>query len=199
MACLPALTAPGNTMNQGITCANVFGAASINSIVAHRNTINCLEACGAGVCGNEVVDPGEQCDPPNGFDCDANCQIILTNDDCVDATDVPCTTSVNLNNSNATPAQNDGGPGDPQIPAGSPSCQWNGVPTDTHNTVWYSFVAQDTSIDIQTCTTTAVQDTILALYSGTCGNLTQIGCSEDVCGASTWESRICAGNLTPST
>jgi hypothetical protein len=27
-------------------------------------------------CGNNVVDPGETCDPPNGTTCDANCQLI---------------------------------------------------------------------------------------------------------------------------
>lgn len=27
-------------------------------------------------CGNGVVDPGEQCDPPDGITCDANCQFI---------------------------------------------------------------------------------------------------------------------------
>ena len=28
------------------------------------------------LCGNGVVDPGEECDPPDGVTCDDNCQII---------------------------------------------------------------------------------------------------------------------------
>ena len=28
------------------------------------------------LCGNGVVDPGEECDPPNGVACDDNCQFI---------------------------------------------------------------------------------------------------------------------------
>src|SRR5439155_4444047 len=27
------------------------------------------------VCGDKIVDPGEQCDPPNGTTCDAMCQV----------------------------------------------------------------------------------------------------------------------------
>ncbi len=36
-------------------------------------TINCVPI---SACGNGVLDPGEQCDPPNGTTCDTNCQII---------------------------------------------------------------------------------------------------------------------------
>jgi hypothetical protein len=32
--------------------------------------------CVPGVCGNGIVEPGEQCDPPNGTTCDNNCQNI---------------------------------------------------------------------------------------------------------------------------
>ncbi len=35
--------------------------------------------CESGAeCGNGIVEPGEQCDPPNGTTCDANCQRIPT-------------------------------------------------------------------------------------------------------------------------
>ena len=40
--------------------------------------------CGGGVCGDGTVDPGEQCDPPNGTSCSETCQTILaTCGDCV--------------------------------------------------------------------------------------------------------------------
>ena len=40
-----------------------------------------MEICKAGICippkcGNGVIDPGEQCDPPNGTTCSATCQLI---------------------------------------------------------------------------------------------------------------------------
>ena len=46
-----------NTMNSYITCSNSFSNASINSIVAHRNSRNCLDICDDGGGG----DP-EYCD-----------------------------------------------------------------------------------------------------------------------------------------
>jgi hypothetical protein len=30
-----------------------------------------------GVCGNGIIEPGEQCEPPNTSTCDANCQLIV--------------------------------------------------------------------------------------------------------------------------
>ncbi len=33
-----------------------------------------LDGCLDPVCGNDVLEPGEGCDPPNGVDCDTNCQ-----------------------------------------------------------------------------------------------------------------------------
>ncbi len=38
----------GNTMNPFITCSNSFAASSINSIVNHRNSRNCLDVCDGG-------------------------------------------------------------------------------------------------------------------------------------------------------
>ena len=36
--------------------------------------------CLPSLCGNGIVDPGEQCDPPNGTTCDSNCQNIVCGD-----------------------------------------------------------------------------------------------------------------------
>ena len=36
--------------------------------------------CLPSLCGNGVVDPGEQCDPPNGSTCDSNCQNVVCGD-----------------------------------------------------------------------------------------------------------------------
>ena len=162
---------PSNTMNPGITCANSFSGGTIASIIAYRDTRSCLDGTCGGVSGPE-------------------------NDFCADAELVPCTTSITLDNTFATPVLN--GPDDPDFPGGSPSCQWAGDPDAVHNTLWYSFVADDTSIEIETCSgSTAIEDTIIALYGGTCGNLVELACGEDDCGASTYLSRICYNGLTP--
>jgi hypothetical protein len=44
-----------------------------------------LPGCGEATCGNHVVDPGEQCDPPDGMTCDATCHAVAaaTCGDCV--------------------------------------------------------------------------------------------------------------------
>jgi len=34
---------------------------------------------GAITCGNGVIEPGEQCDPPNSATCDCNCQLVEEN------------------------------------------------------------------------------------------------------------------------
>lgn len=39
---------PDHTMNPGITCANEFSQQSINTIIAHRDSRNCLEGVGGG-------------------------------------------------------------------------------------------------------------------------------------------------------
>jgi sugar lactone lactonase YvrE len=125
--------------------------------------------------------------------------ICLANDFCSSPELVPCNTSIPYDNTNASPQQDDGGPGDPDLPAGSPSCQWNGVPTDVHNTLWYSFVAGDTSVEVQTCPTLTNVDTVMALYDGSCGSLVQLACSDDgdCGGAANYRSRMCYDGLVP--
>ena len=48
----------------------------------------------------------------------------------------------------------------------------------TLNTVWYTVIASSTSIKIRTRLRT-LTDSQIAVYSGTCGNLTQIGCNDN--------------------
>lgn len=158
---------PSFTMNSFITSANQFTAGSINSIVAYRNTRACLDDGGGPA-------------PP-------------TNDGCASATLLQANDVVSVDTTAATPAP---GGVDPELPAGSPSCQWDGTPSDTHSTVWYRFQATDTSVQIRTCSTTDVQDTIVALYAGNCNSLVELACSEDECGDSTYASIICFDGLT---
>ena len=40
--------------------------------------INCIAVSTGAICGNAVVETGEQCDPPNGTTCDATCHTITS-------------------------------------------------------------------------------------------------------------------------
>jgi hypothetical protein len=57
------------------------------------------------------------------------------------------------------------------------SCHFGG-PAQGVNNVWYTFVATDTTAWLDT-NSSAVSDTLLAVYDGTCGSLVEIACSED--------------------
>src|SRR6218665_1711523 len=63
--------------------------------------------------------------------------------------------------------------GDPTTPA----C-WN--PASLSHSVWFSFVATKADIEISTNFAGTLANTQLAVYSGSCGALTQIGCQENI-------------------
>lgn len=127
----------------------------------------------------------------------------LDNDHCVDAINI--TASINGagvlgDNGPATPAQFGGT--DTELPNGSPTCHWAGEPQFAHSTVWYSFVAPaNQSVTIRTCSSNPpFADSTLALFSGSCGSLAQIGCDEDSCNIPSefpFYSRLIKTGLTP--
>ena len=41
----PHCSCPSNTMNPSVNCSNIHAATSINSIIAYRDSINCLSSC----------------------------------------------------------------------------------------------------------------------------------------------------------
>jgi hypothetical protein len=94
------------------------------------------------------------------------------NDDCATAPVVDCSGSVSFNNSGNTV--------DPSDPAYS--CRF-GAPGQGVGTAWYQFVATTDTVTADTFGS-AVSDTLLALYDGTCGSLTEIGCNDDESGGS---------------
>lgn len=59
----------------------------------------------------------------------------------------------------------------------TPSC-WTGPPSNYSTSVWYSFVATDDSITVNLGDGTLGSQSNVAVYSGTCGSLTQIGCAK---------------------
>ena len=113
------------------------------------------------------------------------------NDACSNAIDIPvesgsCTSPL-YTNSGATTV-----PSDP-----IPSC-W--TPDGPDNTVWFSFTAIGTAVQISTNFGTPVTNTQVAVYSGTCGSLTEMNCQEDLfaLGGVTHVSIVVDG-LTPGT
>jgi len=92
------------------------------------------------------------------------------NDECADATLIDCNTSVAADNSTATTAVDDPGL----------SCHFSGPGTQGTNTIWFKFVATGSEARITTNgSLPPADDSLLGIYSGTCGALTEIGCSED--------------------
>ena len=48
-----------------------------DGITTDEELLECEDLCGpGGICGDGIVDEGEQCDPPDGATCDDNCQVI---------------------------------------------------------------------------------------------------------------------------
>jgi gliding motility-associated-like protein len=67
--------------------------------------------------------------------------------------------------------------------AGNPATPACWSPNSMSHTVWFSFVAPSTSVQMSTNFPNGPGDmtnTQIAAYSGTCGSLTNIGCSEDI-------------------
>jgi hypothetical protein len=91
-----------------------------------------------------------------------------SNDTCGTAETIACgaVATVNLGPATTTPDE-------PSFP-----CRF--VPGQGAHNVWYRFSATATSATIRTCGSTGI-DSVLAVYSGTCGALTQLACNDDFC------------------
>ncbi len=106
------------------------------------------------------------------------------NDECEDAIEIPCNGSASASNLTATD-----NPSDPAF-----SCRFGGAGNGV-GSIWFSFVATDTTAFITTNLSTGASDTLLGVYDGSCGSLTEIACSEDE-GVGLL-SEVCAIGLTP--
>lgn len=107
----------------------------------------------------------------------------LANDDCATPTAVACGSSTTVNNATATTAVND-----PLL-----SCFFGG-PAQGLGSVWFSFVAPGTQVTLDT-SASAVSDTVMGLFEGTCGSLTELACDDD--GGTGLRSLISYNFLTP--
>ncbi len=73
------------------------------------------------------------------------------------------------------------------------------VPTNRSNDVWYSVVVPDSgSLTIETnpTTGTVMTDTVITIFSGTCGSLVEVGCDDDSSASGAFSLKALTG-LTP--
>jgi len=78
-------------------------------------------------------------------------------------------------------------------PSPAPTC---GIGAAHDGAMWFSFTATHTSARLSTCGSVAT-DSTLAVFEGSCGALTEIGCSEDDgCGGTGSLAEICMVDLT---
>lgn len=167
-------------------CPGILGACCTGAGCTQVTQAECLAAEGTYL-GNNVPCSPTACD---------------NNDSCSGAVDVTTHingTPVQGDNSTATPPF---GGGDTDLPAGSPSCHFDGQPSAAHSTVWYSFTAPaNGSVTISTCgSSLPFSDSVIGLYAGACGKLDEIGCDEDNCEdppAAPWYSTLITGGLEP--
>lgn len=164
----------------------------------YQGTLTC-EPCLPGACclpdGSCVAATGPECDSLGGLyqgdntDCGSvTCPMPPPNNECVDAEMIDCNTSIVANNLLATPDPNGAEP--------LYSCSFGG-PSPGFFSLWWKFVATDTSALVETCGLLEANDTMVAVYSADpgnpCGTLTEIGCNDDFCGLL---STVCVDGLT---
>lgn len=107
----------------------------------------------------------------------------LPNDACDGAIGVGCNSSGVYSNVGAVTEV-----GDPNL-----TCSFGG-PDPGLGSVWFSFVATNSEAKVSTCPLIGggISDTMIAVYSGPCADLTQICCNDDFCGLG---SEVCCTNL----
>src|SRR5690606_34882994 len=92
------------------------------------------------------------------------------NDNCANAAFISCFGGATFSNIFATDD-----PSDPPF-----SCRLEG-PAQGSGSVWFRFTSSATSAAISLCQSLE-GDSMVAVYSGTCGNLTELACNDDFCG-----------------
>ncbi len=151
-------------------CSWYWEKGAGGNTIAYRDSVRIDEDM--AFCLSVALDPPSQCQqaaPP-------------ANDTCANAEQVYCgTVSDNIDNLFGTTSLND-----PSF-----SCRYDG-PAQGYGTFWFRFTASATSARVSLCANQG-GDTLLGIYSGTCGNLTEIACNDDLCG---FKSQVCATGLT---
>ena len=148
------------------------------------NSVGCAMGGGGGggggaVCGNDTVETGEECDPPNGSTCDVNCQNTtggaLANNLCANPTAI----ANGVHTFSTVGATTDG----PNEPGQCVIQNYTQVDAD----VWYCYTATSTEqVVISLCGSQF--DTKMIVYNGCdcpTASSQRLACSDDDCGNGT--------------
>lgn len=130
---------------------------------------------GTGVFELSVATDGVNCG--GGLDCGTS---GAPNDSCANAQAITCGSTVEGNTQFATVD-----PTDPNF-----DCSFGG-PQQGFGTIWYTFVATQTSATVTLCGSVS-PDTLLQVLDGTCGNFVAVACNDDFCGL---QSELVANGL----
>ncbi|MEM9050828.1 MAG: T9SS type A sorting domain-containing protein [Bacteroidota bacterium] len=183
-------SATGPVVAQGFSPVTVMMASGAD-LFAHYNTD---DACGTATIGNTSTvqctscaatcpdgsNPGDACDPGDGtvgntVQSDCSCSggfIPVANDNCSDvASLLPCGGSVDGTTVNAS-AETDL----------NNTC--NGFTSTSPEGVWYAFQSDGNSsytiaVDTNAATNGSLMDAVIYVYSGPCGDLTELACADD--------------------
>jgi hypothetical protein len=179
----------GAIVAEGFAPVTVAGASG-SDLFAHWNTD---DACGTATISNLTTvqcvscaticpdgNPGDACDDGNplteGETLQADCScgggvVTPANDNCDSSTDLVCGGSVDGTTVGAT-----------ALSGLNDLC--NGFTSSSAEDVWYSFEADGSSsytvtVDTNAATSSSLMDAVIFVYSGACGDLTEIGCADD--------------------
>ncbi len=153
-------------------CCSLDGSCTVET------QLNCLNLDGAYSGNGTGCDPNE-CPQP---------QEPPVNDACVNALPLTCNSATSVDN---TLGETE--PGDPSFECAA------GGGTQGAGSVWYTFIATDTSARISTCGSTgSVTNTLIAVYEGGCpaDGQAPIACSDDPGGACGQLAQVCVDGLT---
>jgi hypothetical protein len=145
----------------------------------------------AAVAGPELgTTPGKVLPAPSEPQKGEGVRGVPSNDNCSGAITILASSTTIADNTDATTGATEPGY----------SCHNGGAGTQGVRPIWYKFVATATTARVQTCNTTAVGDSLIAIYDvdegNPCNTLTEIGCSDDECGFTDFLSRVDLLSLT---
>ncbi len=198
----------------GINSIASFGEDGFGElyIVSLSGTVH--KIISAAICGNGIVEPGEECDPPDGVTCDASCQIIPTmcgdgilqpGEECDDGNLIPgdgCDEFCNVESNDdcadaalifegdtafSTVGATTDGPAHPGL------CDVSGDGGQTFSDIWFIHTATCTgNLSVSTCNQVNY-DSDLVIYDGTnCASLNFLGCQDDTGGCAGFSSTLIA-------
>jgi cysteine-rich repeat protein len=147
----------------------VFGGTTEISVSDDGVPCSGAIACQPPLCGNGMLDAGEECDDANlvgGDGCGSVCNEEISNDHCEDAmlfTDLPFVVSMDTTFADTTPRR-------------PPLCGSNAQPQN--HDIWFQFVPSESCDDVVISVDDGPNSIRSSLFSGTnCSNLAHLACN----------------------